>query len=283
MDNIFITAASGNIGAHLVEQLSSTTSNITAGFSQKPTIPLAYSYAVIDYGDMASLVEAFTGMDTVFLLFPAQDALLEWAKNAIEAVKKANVKHVVRSSALGADIHSDYPLLQAHGQIDTWLKESGIRYTITQPASFMQNYVGFLGRSVKQGTVYTSVGEGKNAWIDVRDIAAVNANILQNPSDHTNKTYILTGSEAFSIHEGIGKIGQALHKEINVIDISQEEMNKTLKQYGMSEKAVQYIASFEMATKAGVLSKVTKDVAHILSQKPRSFDAFMAENLDAWR
>ena len=280
--NTFITGATGNVGSFLTQELRKRGIEFTAGLSKAPKDGVTFPYKLMDFGDKSSMVSAFEGVDTLYLLIPALDPFMDWAKNALDAAREAKVKHIVRSGAACADIHSEFAVLKAHGQIDHWLKESGIPYTITQPASFMQNFVNYLAYNIQQGRVYSSTGEGQSAWIDVRDIAAVNAAILANPSEHVNKTYTLTGGESLSMHEGLGRISAAVGKPIHVVDIPQEAANETMKQYGMSEGTIQYIASIERAVKAGVLSEVSPDLGEILGRKARGFDQFVQDYMTAW-
>ena len=45
--------------------------------------------------------------------------------------------------------------------------------------------------------------DGKVAWADVRDIVAVNAEVLLNPKKYRNQTLTITGSEALSYSEAM--------------------------------------------------------------------------------
>lgn len=282
MSNILITGATGNIGSQVIQQLQESGTAFTAGLTKEPEQPLGYPYVLTDFGDKASLVDAFQGVDTLFAVYPIVDPLMTFAENVLDAAQEAGVGHIVHSSAATASPQSDYPLLKAHGEIDEAIMQSGIPYTITRPSSFMQNYVNFLAYNIQQGEVYSSTGSGQSAWIDVRDIAAANAAILQNPGDHVNRTYTLTGSESFPMAEGLKRIGDAIGKSITYIEVPQEAAGETMKQFGTSEMVVKMIGSMEMATKDGALAKTTTDTADILGQAPISFNQFVADHRGAW-
>ena len=279
---IFITGATGNIGSHIVKTLQGNGASFTAGLLKKPEKEVDYDYSIMNFAEKKSLIKAFEGVNTIFLLLPIVEPLMTFAKNVIDAAKEVGVKHIVRSSAIQANPESIYMLLAAHGKIDQLLKESGLDYTITQPSSFMQNYVNFLGYSIKSGTVYASTGEGKSGWIDVRDIATANAKILINSSEHKNKVYELTGSHAFPLSEGLQQISTLIDRSIQLFQIPQEAANAKMKEYGMSDKVIEMIASMEVATKDGVLEKVTTNLATIIGQPPISFQTYIEDNKENW-
>ncbi|MEL6358652.1 MAG: hypothetical protein AAFQ01_01785, partial [Bacteroidota bacterium] len=147
----------------------------------------------------------------------------------------------------------------------------------------VQNYINFIGHNIKQGTVYNATGDGKSAWIDVRDIGAANAAILSNPSTHSSKVYTLTGSESFSLAEGVARISKLLNQEIANIPIPHEAALETMKSYGMSEFVVESVGSMEEATKDGKLAEVTTDVGTILGRDPITFAQFVEAHKMAWK
>lgn len=53
-----------------------------------------------------------------------------------------------------------------------------------QPKNLMQNFNNFLAGMIRAGTVYSSQGQGRIPLVDVRDIAAVAAQVLRHPSAH---------------------------------------------------------------------------------------------------
>src|SRR5207302_7608767 len=139
--------------------------------------------------DRASLEAAFKGGTKLFLLGPASPTQVADQHNAIEAARTAGIPHVVRSSAAGADAEAQLPLGRWHGQIDEEIKRSGLRWTILQPVSFMQNLLGSAGTIKQQGAIYGSFRDGRVAMIDARDIARVAAHALVDPGNE-GKAYV---------------------------------------------------------------------------------------------
>lgn len=281
-NHIFITGATGNIGTQIIKSFQKNHISFTAGVMKVPENDLDYAFKVMNYADPISMERAFAGTHTLFLLFPIVDSILDFAKNAIAVAKKVGVHHIVRSSAIQADPMSPYKLLAVHGKIDEMLKESGIQYTITQPSSFMQNFVNFIGYSIKSGTVYASTGNGKSGWIDVRDIASANAKILRYPSEHQNATYELTGDQAFTLADGLQQISASINKPIELVQIPQDTVNAKMREYGMSDQVIEMIASMEVATKEGILEKVTPDLNNLIDRAPINFQRYIEDHKTYW-
>ena len=83
------------------------------------------------------------------------EPMIDFAKNAVDAAKLSGVKHIVRSSGAGADSSLEFKMPKVQGTIDDLIKNSGINYTLTKPASFMQNFVNFFADNIKNGiTLY---------------------------------------------------------------------------------------------------------------------------------
>ncbi|MFY7906454.1 MAG: NmrA family NAD(P)-binding protein, partial [Burkholderiaceae bacterium] len=196
-NTILVTGASGNIGQALIQQLKADGAQVIAGSSSgKSThgVPTRH----LDFNDPASLQDALSGIDTLFLLLPLVPNKLTLAKNAISAAKAAGVRHIVRSSGAGADPDAGFALPRLQGEIDQMVIDSGMAYTLVRPATFMQNFATYYAGMIKGGALYLPQGDGQTSFIDVRDIAAVSAAILQNPKAHTGKAYTLTGGAALS-------------------------------------------------------------------------------------
>jgi len=178
MIKILITGATGNVGTQLVKLLIAAKANLRV-LLQKPNAEAEMNFrdnnVEVAYGtfdDQASLTKAMTGIEKVFLLLPSHPNMVAYANNAIEAAKAAGVKHIVKQSVLGADKNAGVDIPRFHGVTDEALKNSGIKYTILQPNSFLQNFIGFASIIKDHGRFYANYADGKFSTVDVRDIAA---------------------------------------------------------------------------------------------------------------
>lgn len=280
---IFVTASSGNIGSQIVKFLQSDNSDFTAGISKnEKASSFSYPTQIIDFGDVDSMSNAFKGHDTLFLLLPLHPLMVDWAKNAVNAAKNAGVKHIVRSSGLGTDINSVYFLPKLQGSIDDYIKASGLSFTITAPNNFMQNFINFHANDIKNGTIYMPTGSGKVSWVDVRDIAAVNAAILQNPSNFSGQTIEITGGESLSYADCVATISKVIGKQISFVDVPEQAAIDGMKQYNMPDFIIEVMSSLNLLIKEGKAEKITDIVSSIIGKSPINFNEFVNENKNYW-
>ena len=280
MARILVTG--GNIGNHVAEGLAAKRVPVRL-LVREPlsnSRSLAIEQVVCDFNDAESLAPAFAGVDKFFCVTPLAENMVQLGRNAIEAAKQAGVRHIVRSSAMGADENA-ITIGRWHRQIEKTLESSGIAYTILQPNAFFQNVL-LSADSIKQGgAFYQPQGDGKVSHIDARDIAAVAVAALTE-AGHEGKKYVLTGPEALSNHDIAKKFSNALHKEIRYVDVSKQQAEDSMRNMGMPQWMIQIYSELFEICKAGYVSTITSDVKEVLKKEPRSFDQFVRDHLGAF-
>lgn len=283
MNKILITGATGNIGSEIVTLFKKNNVDFIAGVtSLEKAIPNVEN-RVIDFNSKESLVKAFEGIDTLFLLYAMGEKMIEWNKNAIDAAKIAGIKHIVRSSGAGADANAGFMMPKVQGTIDDYIKQSGLDYTITQPASFMQNFITFLTPAIKSGFVYQPVAkDAKLNWVDVRDIAAVNAIILQNPGQYKNQCITISGNENLSYDEGLQIIAKAINRPVQFVTVPDEAAIEAMKSYQMSKFNIDMMMSLNAIINLGYAAFTTTAVKDITGNEPISFQQFVNDYKEVW-
>lgn len=279
-NKILVTGATGNIGKTLVTELKALGADFDVMSSKAQS---AANARVGDFNDVESLKKAFSGIDTLFLLFPLTENKLQLAKNAAAAAVAAGVKHIVRSSGAGADPTSSFALPKLQGQIDAVLEQTGIPTTFLRPASFMQNYVTYQSQAIKDGTIYMADAGQSQSLIDARDIAAVAARVLTNPASHAGRAYTLTGGEAFTGAQAATTLSKLLGREIKHVSVPTDAAVSAMKEWQMPGWLIELMDSLNKVVSAGYASGVSGDVEHILGRKPRTFAAFAEDHASQWR
>ncbi|MBA3425437.1 MAG: SDR family oxidoreductase [Rubrobacter sp.] len=162
-----------------------------------------------DLRDRASLDAAVEGVETVISTANSvgrggednpQSVDLEGNRNLIEAARDAGVGHFVFVSALGADPNHPVPFMQAKGQSEASLRDSGMDYTVLAPTPFMEVWVAVVvGMPALQGQPVVLVGEGRrhHSFISNRDVAAFAVAAVDNPAAR-NRYLALGGPEPLS-------------------------------------------------------------------------------------
>ncbi len=278
---ILITGATGNIGGELVPRLQSSGFSVRAGSTRGATVPGAES-RTLDLLDPASLPAAFKDADAAVIITPAHPRMVEMTANAVGAAREAGVSHLLRVSGAGADPSADIAIARVQGQCDQLVIESGIGYTLLRPKNFMQNFATFLGDMVRAGTVYSSQGDGRIPFVDVRDIAAVAAEVLANPQAHLGQACILSGKEALTNAEALALISQETGKPIELIPIPEEAAVEGMRQAGMPDALVEMMSSLNQIIAAGWVAETSPDINSILGREPISFKQFAADYREVW-
>ena len=279
---VLVTGATGTIGTELIKALTQTKLNVIAGSSSGKQVAGVETRRV-DFNDVNGMVAAFKGIDTLFLLLPFEEKMVEYARNAVDAAKQAGVRHILRTSGNGSDSSSATAISKVHGIVDDYIAQSGVPFTIGAPTIFMQNYINFYGGMIRGGALYLPNGEGKMSLIDVRDVAAAYALILQNPAAHAGKTYTLTGAEAVSDTDIAAIIGKKINKTINYVAVPDAAAAASMKEMGMPQWNVDTLLTLSQAVTAGYLENSTPDLEALLNRTPISFDQFATDYASAWQ
>jgi uncharacterized protein YbjT (DUF2867 family) len=281
--SILLTGATGTIGQALVQQLQDRGTHFAVMSSKAGREVGGRATVLGDMADPASLQQAFTGVETLFLLFPYQANAIELARNAVQAAQSAGVKHIVRSSGAGADASSPISIARMQGEIDQLIEQSGIAYTLLRPNGFMQNWVNFAAGQIKAGSYAAPNGDGAISVIDVRDIAEVAAIVLSDPAVHAGKAYNLTGGEALSTAQQVAMVAAAAARPVRYDDIPEAQAKTAMLGWGMDPLVVDWTLSLSHVYKQGWGAGISPDVQMLTGHAPRRFADFVAENAAAWR
>ena len=180
-----------------------------------------------DLRDRASLDAAVQGVETVISTANSagrggednpQSVDLEGNRNLIEAAQDAGVDHFVFVSAFGADPENPVPFMQAKGQSEASLRESGMDYTILAPTPYMEIWATMVvGMPVLQDKPVILVGEGRrrHSFISNRDVAAFAVAAADHPAAR-NRYLTLGGPEPLTWHEVVATYESVLGRSIPV-------------------------------------------------------------------
>jgi uncharacterized protein YbjT (DUF2867 family) len=294
-ETILVTGATSTVGSEVIKQLSkaSTDVNIKAAVHSVENVKKIVKkddrmveVVVIDYDKPESLAAAFKDADKLFLLTHDSPKSAEHASNLVAEAKKSGIRHIVKLSALGADMESVVASLRLHRQAEKIIEESGTPYTFLRPGEFMQNFVNFNSQTIKeQGAFYLpAAGDPKVSFVDVRDIAAVAVKALTDGNDkHKNKTWLITGPESLSYYQAAEILSNATGKKISYVNISKEEARRVMKEMGVDDWWINTIIEVYDFYRGGLQAQVSSAVEEVAGKKPISFSQFAKDYADAFR
>ena len=282
---ILVTGATGNVGSQVVKQLTSKGARAralvrdpgAASAMQGPGVDIVAG----DFSQPETIAAALPGVDRVFLLSPPDPRQVEWQNHVIDSAQRANVKHLVKLSVLGADEHSPVSIAKWHWQTEQHLKPSGLPYTILQPHFFMQNLLGFAPGIAAEGKFYAPMKQGRIGLVDVRDIAAVAVAALTEDG-HGGNTYAITGPESLSFDDIAEKLSRATGKPVTYVDVPPDAARQSMLGMGMPTWYVDDLIRLYEAFSSGRGEWVTDTVAAVAKKQPISFDEFARDYAQAF-
>jgi len=282
---ILVTGSTGNVGTEVVKQLAAAGHKVRALVrdTKEATgkFPTNVDVVVGDLDNTESLVNAMKGVDKIYLLAPFSPGLVTQEQNAIEAMRRANVKRIVKHSVLGAQWEA-IALGKWHRASEKAIEGAGLSWTHIRPSGFFSNALGWAGMIKNGGTVYYPTGEGKLGVVDTRDIAAVAVKALTEPG-HEGKAYDVTGPAALTTQQQVDAIGKAIGKQLKYVDVPDAAARDSMLGQGMPKPIVDALIEFCDAIKAGQCDAVTDTVQKLTGKAPRTFAAWAQENAAAFK
>lgn len=282
---ILITGATGNNGQELIRQLTAMGQRVRA-LIRKPAEAAKLDGSNIevaagDFDQPETLEAALQGVEKAFLLTPVAERFVQWQKDFIEAAQRANVKHLVKFSGMGADSLSPSELLKLHAETDDILRSSGVPFTILQPNSFHQNVLSFANTIKAQGVFCWPLKNASQSTVDIRDISAVAAKVFTN-SGHEGKTYVITGPEALTFQQVADKLSSVLGRKIQYVDVPISAAADGMRKSGMPDWNVQAVSDLLAYFATGAAATVTDTVPRLLGRPATSFEQFVKDHRAAF-
>ncbi|NVB78828.1 MAG: NAD(P)H-binding protein [Kofleriaceae bacterium] len=275
---IVVTGATGTIGRRVVEGLLAKQVPVVALVRDAAKAPQGTRAAVGTFEDRGSLERAFAGADTVVLITAANANAAEQTLAAIDAAKAANVRKIVRISALKAAPDGPTDNTRQHGRTEAALKASGLTYVILRPHYFLQNLLGSIPTIKGEGKLYWGVGDGKMGMVDTRDVADA-AVVAALTDKFDGGTYELTGPASIDYNAVAAAVGRGLGRDVTYVPVPPEAAGEALRGYGADDWTVRLIRDYCTAYSKGFGDFTTGDVERITGRAPRSVDDFVREVL----
>ena len=282
---ILITGATGNNGRELVRQLAAAGQHVRAlvrnpakaAELKDPNVELA----VGDFDQPATLDAALRGVEKAFLLTPVAEHFVEWQRAFIEAAQRAEVKHLVKFSGMGADSNVKAELLRLHNETDNLLRKSGVPFTILQPNSFHQNILSSADTIKTQGAFYWPLKNAAQSTVDIRDVNAIAARVFTSPG-HEGNTYVITGPEALTFQQAAEKLSAVLGRDIQYVDVPLSAAADGMRKSGMPEWNVHAVSELLGYFASGAAAAVTDSVPRLLGRPAISFEQFVQDHRAAF-
>lgn len=284
---ILVTGGGGQLGAKtvdlLLEKMSAEQIAITTRDPSKlkRLVDQGVSVHKADYLDYDSLLSAFQGVDKI--MFIGAHAFTDRIKqhfNVITAARQAGVKHVVYTSIQRRE--GSGVVLWDITESDTFteqaLRASGMAYTIMMQPAFLETFHMYFGANALEEGVRMPFGrDRKTAPVTRDDLAAANVTVLTQPG-HENKTYKLSGGEAFSFSQVAEILSEVKGKPVSSTEISEEEYVNWHGLKGGPKQLPQFRLAWVRVMNDGDFEETTGDLEKLIGRKPTSFREWIKLN-----
>jgi NAD(P)H dehydrogenase (quinone) len=274
---LLITGASGKTGKALIRALSKVES-VCAFVHRDEQVQVVKSLGaekviVSDLRDEGAIRSAMERVRAVYHMCPnmSPDEVVI-GKLVIREAHRAEVEQFVYHSVL----HPQTERMQHHWaklRVEEMILESGLPFTILQPAPYMQNLLAGWKSIVEDGILRVPYSVNSQfSFIDLEDLAEAARIVLTEPN-HTNATYELAGTLPMSPIEIAGIFGRVFNREVRA---EKEQINDwRLHAHEMSEYTVEsLVRMFEYYDQWGLVGNPNA-LKWILKREPTSFESFV--------
>lgn len=288
---ILITGAGGKTGRTLVKAIAKADS-VCAFVHREEHVSVLKSLGVEkvivgDMRDQAAILSALQGTRAVYHICPNMNPdEVGIGKLVIGEAQKQGVEQFAYHSVL----HPQTEQMNHHWQklrVEAMLFESGLPFTILQPAPYMQNFLAGWKSIVEEGVLRVPYSvNSKFSFVDLEDIAEV-AKMVLTESNHVNAIYELAGTPALSHVEVAEILSHVLKRDVRaekeqIRDWTLRQAQRGgLRAKGMSEYAIENLVKmFEYYDQWGLMGNPNV-LQWILKRKPTSLDSFVERSARA--
>ena len=214
------------------------------------------------HGDGATVDRAFAGAEAVFWLPPPnpraaslEAAYLDFTRPASAALRQHGVARVVAVSALGrgTDMAARAGHVTASLAMDDMIAETGVGFRALTMPSFMDNVLRQVVAIRDHGVFFSPLdGDRRHPTCATRDIAAVAARLLLDPTWSGQESLAVLGPEDLSFEEMAATMASVLGKPVRFQQVPFPAFRDQLSGFGMSEAVVQGMVDMMAAKNAGL-------------------------------
>ncbi|MEI7030578.1 NAD(P)H-binding protein [Streptomyces pratensis] len=224
-----------------------------------------------DWADRTTWKTALDGAAAVYIV--PLDISPSLTPAFVEQAVASGVQRIVLLSARGTGVPGyfgpDHDGDTPHAQGERAVRASGAPWTILRPGWFAQNFTeGDFLEGIRGGRLALPTGDGRAAYVDADDIAAVAAAALTEDG-HAGEVYELSGPRALSVAEVLEEIGRAAGVRASYLPIDEPTFRAGLVARGVPESAAALWAEVLRPIATSREAPVLDGVRRALGREPR--------------
>jgi len=275
MTSYLVTGASGHFGRLAIAHLARIV-DPAAIIALVRSDAAAAAYARIgittrrgDYGDRASLVAAFAGVDR--MLFVSSSAVgnrLTQHENVVEAAKAAGVAFIAYTSLVSAAARA-MVIGEEHVATEAMLAQSGLVHTLIRNGWYTENFLANLPQALETGQIFGASGPGRFSPAMRAEYAAVAAIVLK--GGHDREILELGGDDSFNMAEFAQTLSGLSGKAISFVNIPPSALADGMVRAGLPAPVAAVLADADAKAADGLLCTPGQSVSRILGHPTRPY------------
>ena len=287
---LLVTGAAGKTGLAVIRKLRDVPNlrirALARNAGQCPLLEEAgvHETVIADLNDPTALATALQGADSVYHVCPnVHPQEVPIGRRIIALARQAGVRRFVLHSVLQPGIR-EMPHHWAKRSVETVLAESGLEFTILQPAPYMQNILGQRVSLCEQGVYSVPYHLATRvSMVDLEDVAEAVVRVLadfdggggpERSAAHFGATYELCGPGLLDQTEIATVLGRALRREVRAEVEGREVWAKSAHRAGMSRYQVEtLLAMFRYYERSGMTGSA-QPLENLLGRPPATFAQF---------
>lgn len=266
---VLVTGATGKTGSALTHVLRNMGVNVRAATRS----PRAIGDVSFDWRDASTFEAALDGVDGVYLVAPTDTTEpLAPMQPFLEKATRRRRLILLSSSSLP----KGGPMM---GEVHAWLADHSQDYAVLRPSWFMQNFLTqHLSGIRHEDAIFSATGDGRAAFIDAEDIAAVAASMLTRPTALDGADPILTGPQTLSYDEVAQSIAEARGRAVRHVRLTVAELAERYEGYGLPPEYAMTLAALDEGIAKGSEDRVTAEVESWTDRSPNDLRSFLASH-----
>jgi len=272
-----VTGASGRLGRRVVEllleEVSADRIRALTRNPEKLQDLASRGVAVLpgDFNRMETLARSLEGVERL-LVISTDDlrpgARIAQHRNAVQAARRAGVRHVVYTSALHAD-RNPVSFMRDHAQTEEAIRESGLPFTFLRNNLYAESLLTAASQAVQTGVLRLPAGEGRVSFVAREDCARIAAAVLARPGQE-GRIYEVTGPDSCSYGDVAEVLSELSGRPVRYEPVSLEEYTRSMEAAGLAPAAVEAFASLYRAIAHGFFDHLSPAVQEVTGRPPLS-------------
>ncbi|MFE0422226.1 NmrA-like protein [Streptomyces sp. NPDC058953] len=156
---------------------------------------------------------------------------------------------------------------------------TGLGWTILRPTWFSQNFteLDFFVAPLRDGELRLPTGEGREAFVDLDDLAEVAAAALTEDG-HEGRTYVLSGPRSLSFGDAVAELAAASGRSLRFVPVTEDEFRTEATAAGGGEpsEGVEFLIALYRHIREEGGATPADGVREALGREPRDFSVYTA-------